>query len=586
MGKSRTIEPVDHVARLRGVLAAMGIKRASFVDDKFSPSFETAIARSLALASTKSADLVSSWGVGTWGRDSVDDDRRDAKTAWDVLDVPGRIALLKRLSTLGNGNYEEHLFSEFWPATECPMDTLGPEGFGDDYIRESLLRDGPSILFLDLNFTDGQDKEGLTLLSQVLRLDTERKTVCVIFTREPGANGVDFWTDLANGAGIEPGAAVVISKSATEDVATFEASLRRALLNGLGPELLRWASSIANSALKKATTATRLEGDVINAAVLQSSEKEGIHPTETLFRLIDAEFRREREQLVNVAIASGEFKGFRSKLEALATITPADDTDPPLSMRVRKLMREHLYRSYISPAEWPPPLWLGDLWEVCLIEGAKEATQQFVLVAQPCDIILRASDGARSQQWALLVPLRKDRGSHPETVVEFKYYDEVKYESRYAYLKHARLANANVLDATALIGSPLRRVDVASLRSRAHVHVAVEKRLANLCDWLEAAKAGPPLSAGPSNSRDAVGSGAVEPSTAGALLDSIDLRELALFHAPGSSAKLSITSDLIDFHCKRIGRVEVEFSRLLLQRYGNFVARHALAHDFADYQKK
>jgi hypothetical protein len=58
---------------------------------------------------------------------------------------------------------------------------------------------------------------------------------------------------------------------------------------------------------------------------------------------------------------------------------------------------------------------------------------------------------------------------------------------------------------------------------------------------------------------------------------------LALFSGPGPAAKLNVTDAQIEFHCKRVGRVEPDLARLLLQRYGNFVARHALPHDLADH---
>jgi hypothetical protein len=199
---------------------------------------------------------------------------------------------------------------------------------------------------------------------------------------------------------------------------------------------------------------------------------------------------------------------------------------------------------------------MGDLWEVNFDESEKEPVVQFVLIAQPCDIILRADDGGRSQGWAILVPLRKEQGKHPETTVELKYFDEAKCDNRWAYLKRARVANANVLDLVAIAGPVIKKAEIAQLRTRPHVHASVEKRTAYLADWLE-------------QSAD---------STSAAT-------SLALFSGPGPIAKLSNTADTIDFHCKRIGRIEPELARLVLQRYGNFVARHALPHDFADYEK-
>ena len=366
----------------------------------------------------------------------------------------------------------------------------------------------------------------------------------------------DFWDRLVDESQVDSSAAVVISKKSTEDVGRFEAELRRALLNALSPEFLKWATTVAQQALVQALSGLKIEGDVLNAVVLQSSEKEGIHPTETLFRLIDGEFRGARERLAISEPARSSFGAIKTKLERLATLTPTDESSPPLTARVRQLRRTDLYRTQVDIGGWPTPIRLGDLWQVTLEKDSNDVVEQFVLVAQPCDIILRSEDGTRSQEWALLIPIKKEKVRHPETIVELKYFDKVKFESFWIYLKKARVANANILDLVAIAGQKVDKTKIAELQTLPHVHTSVAKRAAHLAVWLTQELASP--------------SGA---------------SSLALFLGPGPAAKLSVAEGAVDFHCQRVGRIEPELARLILQRYGNFVARHALPHDFAAFEK-
>jgi len=555
-------EAAESTNRLRSVLAAMGIKRACFVDDVFSPEFPGAFAASERLASVGgAADLLAAWSCGTWTAESEEDDRTDAERKWDALDHEGRAALMQKLESLSpdpDPASEASFFSEYWPLQDCPLDLVGPERFNEEYIREFVLRQGPSIVFVDVSLGDGNEEGGLRLLEKVRRLDTDGKAICAFLTNRPEAeagpqSAADYLDSLVKDSKVGPGAAVAISKTSIRDILHFEPELRRAFLNGLCPELRSWAKAVAESALNEALSGFKIEGDVLNYVVLQSSEREGVHPTETLFRLIDYPFREARDRLAVSGTDLAKFASLKSKLEALAKLTPAGEANAPLTFRVKQLRHTELYRA--RPAtQWPRPISLGDLWEVTLVEDSREWAQTFVLIAQPCDIVLRPTNGKRSQEWALLVPIKKE--GHTETTVELQCFDRAEFESRRADLKKARVTNVNVLDLVAVIGEKANRATISQLQTLRHVHRSVAERARHLAVWLEQA------------------------------LDSLpDRSSLALFSSPGPVAKLSIVDGTVDFCCQCVGRIEPELARLILQRYGNFVARYALAHEFAEFEK-
>jgi len=539
----------------------MGIKRACFVDDQFSPMFPKVFAVSRRIVDAGGAtELRAAWSCGTWTAESEDDDRADAQRRWDALDGDLRGALFKRLATITSDPVPAELtfFSDSWPHPDCPLEEIGPERFDEVYIREHVLDQGPSLLFVDVSLGGANEEGGLTLLRKVRTLDTESKTICVLLTNRPEAeagpqSATDYWDNLVKDKKVDSGAAVVISKKATRDVLEFEAELRRAFLNGISPDLLQWGSRVAARALEIALLGIRIEGDVLNEVVLASSEREGVHPTETLFRLIDHRFRDERDRLAVSQDELAKFGSFKSKLEALAKLTPPREAVTPLAVRVKQLRSAELYRTRMM-SDWPTSVSLGDLWNVTLAEGSKERVEQFVLIAPQCDIVLRA-DGKRSQEWVLLAPIVERNDGHPETTVELKYFNS-EFESCRVNLKKARVANVNVLDLVAIAGARIDKATIARLHDLPHVHASVGKRAELLASWLDQVLKPPP-----------------------------DTSSLALFQGPGPGSKLTITADSVDFHCECVRRIEPEFAGWLLQRYGNFVARHALLHDFGNVKQ-
>lgn len=546
--------------RLRSVLTAMGIKRACFVDDKFSPSFAATFSSSLrAMRAGRTAELVQAWTCGTWTPDSEEDDRGDAQHRWDALDHASRSVLVHTIAAISPAPEpptEASLFAAYWPQDDCPLEEVGPELFDEAYIRDSVLDKGPSLLFVDVSLGEGQEEGGLRLLKEVRRVDAEGRAICALLTNRHeaeagGQTAADYLDSLVQDSKVDAGAAVVISKKAAQDVLQFEPELRKALLNGLAPEVGSWARQIAAKALNDSLEAFRIEGDVLNKVVLESSEKEGVHPTETLFRLIDGGFRDARSRLALSEAQLAKFGTLTGKLEALARLTPSTETEPALTLRVRSLRNLELYRDR-GAMGWPAPISLGDIWEATLVEDSGvDAVQKFVLIAQPCDIILR-TDGTRSQEWVLLAPIKQGKGRSAETTVDLPYFEPPDFKDCHADLKRACVANVNVLDLVALVGSKADKETVALLEEFPHVHASVRQRAAHLARWLQRA-----LSAIP------------------------DVSGLSLFSAAGRTAKRTVATGAVDFHCRCIGRVDPDMARLILQRYGTFVARPGLPHDFA-----
>jgi hypothetical protein len=576
-----TGKAADTAARLKSVLQTVGIKRAYFVDDAFAPKFIDTFSRSVGVVSAgKGADVKALWGVGDWVAESCDSDNTVAEKKWETLSGPDRSILRGKVDKLAAAPKAEWNLSEDWPRTEYPIECIEPADVTEEFVQKTLIASGPALLLIDLDLGKDDKEGGLRILKLVRAADKGKVLMCVILTQSGGEDPKDataLWDELEN-KGAESGSAVVISKKSLGKSEQFEGELRRALLNGLCPELGKWVSDVVNKALGECLKKFRIEGDVLNAIVLQSSANEGVHPTETLFRLVDMEFRSLRQNVAFEAAHRAEFETIKKKLEALAKLSAkveGEGGDEPLTNRVRKLRKKEMYREEGADS-WRAAIGLGDLWEITLIketpkaEGeppdVSEETMVFVLVAQPCDIILR-NNGRRSQDWVFLIPVslpdeaEKAKKSAEaaggidnaaETQVELKYFGRT-FENYRVLLKKARIASANVLDLISVAGSTVEAGKIVELKAFPHVHASVAKRMKTIGLWLEKALA----SANPD-------------------------RSISLFLDHGPSAKCEVTKDAVKFQAKRIGRLERELSRMVLQRYGDFVARHPTPHDFAD----
>ncbi len=555
-------EPATSSERICTVLKTVGIKRAVFVDDMFRPSWETAIATSIGLAAPDTqAPLTDAWGgVGTWSSDSGDEDREKSKTRWDGMDFAARKKLLEILGIIAKRKVGATApFDELWPQTEIPLDGIAPEEFTPNYLS-ALAQSGPALLFIDLSFDD--DEGGIGILKQVFQGPAEARPTCAILTNKVQSNPSEElakWDALVEKHGLEPSAGLVISKEKIAEPDVLGNALRRAFVNSLAPNMLKWGLAVAQAAFTKVFNSFKIDGDVLDAVVLRSSEREGIHPTETLFRLIDAEFRHERENTSLSEPALTEFREVQAKLAALAGLRSGQSTDDKeVKVAVKKWRRDELYRRRLEIAGSAPASWLGDIWEVDLPGKDKAGndvitTGVFTLIAQPCDIILR-SDGSRSQEWALLAPVsaKEPPSAQREVFVELPYFDAETYKSHWLSLKRARLADTRILDAVAVAGSGIVRADIPQLMSFPHVHASVAARMKIIGDWMGVALSSPSA-----------------------------LDRLALFLDDGPAARISISDTEVVFAIRRVGRVEPELARLLLQRLGTFVARPALPHDFA-----
>ena len=137
--------------------------------------------------------------------------------------------------------------------------------------------------------------------------------------------------------------------------------------------------------------------------VVKSSEDEGVPELETLIRLYGIIQKDQVKFQILQQARVGEFADAARTVQDIADIGRAFSATS--QDRLHKLRWEELYESDQLVNSYNDPLRNGDLFEI----GEGEQLKLWVLIAQPCDLMVR-SDGKRVREdnfkVAVLVPLR------------------------------------------------------------------------------------------------------------------------------------------------------------------------------------
>jgi hypothetical protein len=203
------------------------------------------------------------------------------------------------------------------------------------------------------------------------------------------------------------------------------------------------------------------------------------------------------------------------------------------------------------------PLELGDVF-------AKDpGEKQFVLIAQPCDVMIRAG-GHRSPELThfLLAELTMNPLGGRFSAFELPYFDQSSGASAYVKLSRTVYARCFVLDACVVSANGRARIDLAAgtpdglLPHWKERHVELKKTAKTVLDRV--ADQDP--------------------------MPSMDLRKNLAGYVkrdPFSPVVVDAPAGILEWNCTRVGRVLDPYARALLSRFSQYFARDAYLHDFA-----
>ena len=275
--------------------------------------------------------------------------------------------------------------------------------------RDELLADGEgrALILVDRDFSEEgkHDNYGLELIRDLVTMSDEARPYCALFSHTVlPASELQQWRELAAEQGLARDRFVVISKARLgedePDFVGFIHLLRMAALSGPLEQLRTGAATLLAQAIDE-TKAEMAEWNVfdLDQVVLRSSHHEGVWEGDTLLRVM-ARFTlsKARREFLADGVARSHLAIAR---KASSVTVPGREQVPWLGIGAGALayQRTELYEpgDFVNPHCLP--IEAGDVF-------TDSNGKDFVLLAQPCDLMVRHDSGrAYDNKQALMVPL-------------------------------------------------------------------------------------------------------------------------------------------------------------------------------------
>lgn len=247
---------------------------------------------------------------------------------------------------------------------------------------------------------------GLGLIHSALRLDAGRDAVfCVLFTGDITGevlieSELAYWSKSVADTGLASSQFFPLSKDRALSRKAFAEGIKLSALNAVYDMLrLKTVNMLQEAASEAKRKLDSIHLYNLHFMVSASSVKEGVWEADTLIRLHEILRKEyEKEQMVKDEFALF----FNSNINKVADINKLLSYLPELPVDERyQLRRQELYETSTSLNKIHSELKTGDVFRAT-VEGG---TQDFVLLAQPCDLVVR-KNGRRKSVVATMAPIR------------------------------------------------------------------------------------------------------------------------------------------------------------------------------------
>ena len=461
--------------------------------------------------------------------------------------------------------------------------------------------DDESVAYvIDLKEGGGRGQRGLDILRQLRA--KKSKGVAFILTHEAAIDGeaaleqelaAVIQADLDPNTGLAPPITVISKGRLTEENANLEAAfaiaLKRAGLRRTLYQVLFCASDRASMAYRStASSLLSIEPERLEQFVYERGRAEGVSELSVVERALTAGASSEiRSFFATDEVVLGAMQALRS-LESIPLDNKLLDAGPVLaSLRNSEVWED----GKIVNAAFTP-LANGDVF--CFDGGdpkAPNSPRLFVLVGQPCDIMLRA-DGKRVSDMAMLVPLTAlnddgspvpdaneeigdDSNKTPELPFRLK---GKKFKLNLRSMAYVRL---NVLDLACLRADGCVRVD-AGHGAPAALLAGVRTIYGNRTGAADASLALPVPAIGQPGERLPIDDRLLLTMSDVSPWDRIRLGARLAPYAPSHGGNQTHLPDRVTWFLRREGRVRAPYSAFLLERTLRTLGRRAFDTDYAN----
>jgi hypothetical protein len=262
--------------------------------------------------------------------------------------------------------------------------SLSPNQWPDRKVQ--LLREAnskPTLFLFDQNLGLGKEKGGMDIIASLLAFESDSRPYCGLLTHtvKPESQ-IAQWEELCKDYNLSPDEFIVIPKehlsSGPEQICY---SLKLVVLTPHFGKLKKIASEILEASVKVA--AERIQSVNIfdlEHMIFRAGLTEGNWEPDVLFRLHSL-FQRNAAR--DLARSMPDLEIHASRLRSASAVMVGENID--VIKRSWEIQKEEMYENadYINGNLLP--LELGDIFK------KRNGTKLYVLIAQPCDLMLRAN---------------------------------------------------------------------------------------------------------------------------------------------------------------------------------------------------
>lgn len=594
------ITPGTTVARL---VAAAGIRRLVCVDDAFAAGLTKLLETLAGFTAVDRAKVT-----------DLDPDRMDVPEVWQAavgelwekLDETERASLVDKAYAIAGDDTPVpsgamHALRDLVPDIESEGLSLAAwQGRRNELVAD--LESKPTLILFDQDFQHegGTTEDGQRLIVELQAELTGRGDIPVgayygLLTNTVGVDEELAQRDnIVADTDLDPARFVLISKQnlADEELRRFASRLRTILLAPLFADLLSEVTGEVRSTQEAALEEVRaIPPEDLEHMVVRTSVREGVWEPDTLLRILEAMQRAEaRERLrradrvheltwrlreiaevdpdEGVVAASGAGGTFAdagaadagrvgSSGDRAARQRGDEPTPVPVPAAVR-ISHKEIYDSGDHINGLHLPIEVGDLLE-------RQSGKRYIVVAQPCDLMVRPGGLRKPDLTHLLVAeLASGAAAAADLFAEFRlpYFDVGSGAGAVVRLARPTFVRALILDSCVVNADGCARLDVSA---------PAPKGL--LPHWDARHEKLKKLGAAVFGRLDRLQGSVAE-----------EVRTAMTGHFKGDAfAPTMVDADaqVLAWDCRRIRRIGDPYARALLNRYSHYFARDVYLHDLA-----
>lgn len=259
--------------------------------------------------------------------------------------------------------------------------------------KDELLGDeraATTVYLFDRDFSrefEAAENEGFKLIREIQSLDVG---YCGLISHTiPLGGEYEAWAQLADEHSLDRDRFIVLAKKCltgeTPDHYSFLRMLRLAALSRRFTDVKSSVWSAFNASVAEAKAAVeRLWVYDFDQIVFASSRREGVWEPETLVRVFGILMRREAQSKIYQDASISNAVAKAREISALPKKLALALGEEPPSLEARRIQRFGMYESEEALNRCYLPIDLGDIF------FAESIRQYFILLTQPCDLMVRA----------------------------------------------------------------------------------------------------------------------------------------------------------------------------------------------------